>query len=87
MLEETINAKDILLEHRNQDLLRYFKKPLFITKEGDYVYNGDIVKWYVDGCLFPTSGTITEMAGDIRIGCFNNVADKWKYYKIIIEEY
>ena len=72
---------DLKLIYNAQPVSQYLHEPLFKTKDGDDVWCGDSVSFYVNGEHLPHNGTISNIYG-LRVDCFNTFLNKWEYYEL-----
>ena len=72
---------DLKLLYNSQPLSQYFDAPIFKTRDGDGVWSGDSVSFYVNGEHLPHNGTISIING-LRVDCFNTLLNKWEYYTL-----
>lgn len=61
-------------------------KALFHDKDGQSVYSGDTVKFYIENEVYPSSGTVSNLKS-LRIDTFNTLLNKWEYYLIECENH
>jgi len=76
-----LKIEDLKLLYSAQPLSQYFHDPLFVTRDGDDVWSGDSVSFYVHGEHLPHNGTISSING-LRVDCFNTFLNKWEYYTV-----
>ena len=76
-----LKIKDLKLLFHAQPLSQYLQSPLFQTRDGDDIWSGDSVSFYVNGEHLPHNGTISNING-LRVDCFNTFLNKWQHYVI-----
>jgi hypothetical protein len=80
-----IPISKLKFSYANQPINRYHK-PVFKDCNGDGVVIGDVVEWTKDGEHLPTSGTVYEKDGKLKIEAFDMLAYKWQNYAIVDED-
>ena len=83
MKKGTIKRKDIILTRQGQSY--NFNPPLFFDKRGEPVYSGDMVRFYVNGEVFPSTGSVSNLR-ELRIDVFNTLLNKWEFYLIDLND-
>jgi hypothetical protein len=78
-----LKINDLKLLYNSQPLSQYLHAPLFQTRDGDNVWSGDTVSFYINGEHLPHNGTVSNLKG-LRVDCFNTFLNKWEYY--LLEE-
>jgi len=76
-----LKIEDLKLLYNSRPL----NDPLFKTRDGDDVWSGDSVSFYVHGEHLPHNGTISNLYG-MRVDCFNTFLNKWEYYTIVMDQ-
>lgn len=76
-----LKVEDLKLLYHAQPLSQHLHEPLFQTRDGDDVWSGDSVSFYVNGEHLPHNGTISNLNG-LRVDCFNTFLNKWQYYDL-----
>ena len=79
MKKVTLKIEDLKLLYHAQPLSQYLHEPLFQTIDGDDVWSGDSVSFYVNGEYLPHNGTVSNLNG-LQVDCFNTLLNKWQYY-------
>jgi len=64
------------------DLIPQHSGPLFQTTDGDDVFMGDSVAFYVGGEHLPHNGIVVSTTNGLRINCFNTILYRWEYYAV-----
>ena len=74
-----LKIEDLELLYHAQPLSQYLHEPLFQTRDGDSVWGGDSVSFYVNGEHLPHNGIVSAING-LRVDVFNTFLNKWEYY-------
>ncbi len=80
-LKEKLKIESLKLLYHAQPLSQYLHDPLFKTWDGDDVWNGDSVSFYIHGEHLPHNGTIRSING-LGVDCFNTFLNRWEYYSL-----
>lgn len=74
-----LKISELVLVSNSQPMSQHLRAPLFQTRDGDNVWSGDAVGFYVNGEHLPRVGTVSTLKG-LRVDCFNTLLNKWEYY-------